>query len=186
MKKKYPVIGLTGLAGSGKDSVADILLEEHRFLKLSFAEPLYEMVSIVTGTHVDVLKSRRGKERAIPLVGVSPRLLLQTLGTEWGRNMINPGLWVAHLDNRLNAIDSREWVPGVVISDVRFQNEVDYIHELGGEVWRVERPDNPYGIHTNHASENPSLGCEDFVVNEGTLEDLHKAVLLRYADYLGV
>jgi len=144
MKKKYPVIGLTGAAGSGKDTAADALREHHRFIKLSFAEPVYEMMSIVTLTPVEVLRDRSTKEAVITKMGVSPRKLGQTLGTEWGRNMINQNIWVDHLDARLHDIELRTGLVGLVISDVRFQNEVDYVHSLGGEVWRIERTDNPH------------------------------------------
>lgn len=187
MKKKYPVIGLTGAAGSGKDTAADILREHHRFLKLSFAEPLYEMVSIVTRTPVEVLKTRAGKEVTLDRIGASPRVMLQTLGTEWGRDMIAPDLWIKNLDSRLSAIDSRAGILGLVISDVRFQNEVDYIHELGGEVWCILRPSNPNSTTASaHASENSGLIANDSVLNDGSIDDFRRAVLLKYSDYLGV
>lgn len=89
MKKKYPVIGLTGAAGSGKDTAADILCKTHRFIKLSFADPLYDMVSIATRTPVDLLHERECKEATIKSIGASSRKLLQTLGTEWGREIID-------------------------------------------------------------------------------------------------
>lgn len=187
MKKKYPVIGFTGAAGSGKDTAADVLREHHRLLKLSFAEPLYDMVSIVTRTPVEVLKTRAGKEVTLDRVGASPRVMLQTLGTEWGRNMIAPDLWIKNLDSRLSAIDNRVGILGLVVSDVRFKNEVDYIHELGGEVWRIERPANPNSTTASaHASENSTLEVDALVYNDGSIDDLHRAVLLKYTDYLGV
>lgn len=186
MKKKYPVIGLTGVAGCGKDTAADILREKHRFLKLSFAEPLYDMVSIVTRTPVEVLKTRAGKEVTLDRIGVSPRKMLQTLGTEWGRELVSPDLWIKNLDGRLSAIDSRVGILGLVVPDVRFQNEVDYIHELGGEVWRIDRPNNPNAISSGHSSELPPLGVDELIVNIGSLEEFQKLVLLKFVDYLGV
>ncbi len=185
MKKKYPVIGLTGVAGCGKDTAADTLREKHRFLKLSFAEPIYDMISIATRAPVDVLKTRAGKEVALDRVGASPRLMMQKLGTEWGREMISPELWIKNLDSRLSDIDSRVGILGLVISDVRFQNEVEYIHELGGEVWRIDRFDNSHAIPSNHASEKPPLGVDGLIVNSGSLEQFQKLVLLKYVDYLG-
>lgn len=186
MKKKYPVIGLTGAAGSGKDTAADALCEAHRFIKLGFADPLYEMASIATRKPIEYLRKRENKGVPIELVGASFRKIGQTLGTEWGRNMIDEGLWIRHLESRLSDIVLRTGINGLIISDVRFQNEVDFIHELGGEAWRVERPDNPYCIGTEHSSEQPVLGVDDILVNNVSLEDFKKAVLLKYVDYLGV
>lgn len=186
MKKKYPVIGLTGAAGSGKDTVADILRETHRFIKLGFADPLYDMMSIVTRMPVESLRRREGKEVVIGRVGASPRTLGQTLGTEWGRNMIAEDLWIRHLDGRLRDIELRTGLNGLIISDVRFQNEIDYVHSLGGEVWRIERPDNPFAVVSEHPSEKPALGVDDLIVNNLPLEGLKKVVLSKYVEYLGV
>lgn len=186
MRKKYPVIGLTGAVGSGKDTAAEVFKEHHRFIQLGFADPLYEMMSIVTRTPVEVLRKRENKEVYIDSVGASPRKLGQTLGTEWGRNMISPKLWVHHLDERLHDIELRTGLVGLVISDVRFQNEVDYVHSLGGEVWAIERPDNPYAINTSHSSERPVIGIDNLIVNDRSLEEFRRLVLLEYVDFLGV
>ncbi len=186
MKKRYPVIGFTGAAGCGKDTAADVLQGKHRFLKLSFAEPLYDMVSIVTRTPVEVLKTRAGKEVTLDRIGVSPRKMLQTLGTEWGREMVSPDIWIKHLEGRLHSIEKRTGLLGLVIPDVRFQNEVDFVHELGGEVWRIDRPENPNAISSGHSSELSPLGVDDLIVNIGSLEQFQKLVLLKFVDYLGV
>jgi len=186
MKKKYPVIGLTGAAGSGKDSVAQIIQEEYRFIQLCFADPLYEMASIVTRTPVSVLQKREGKEVVLNRVNASPRKLMQTLGTEWGRNLIGESLWVDHLDGRLRDIEIRTGINGLVVSDVRFQNEVEYIHRVGGEVWRMGRPNNPFSIGGGHASEKAEFEVDDVIINDGTLADLRVAVKRKMLEFFGV
>lgn len=186
MKKKYPVIGLTGAAGSGKDSVAEIICEQYRFIRLGFADSIYEMASIIARTPVHVLQKREGKEVILERLGVSSRRLLQTLGTEWGRILINENLWVNHLDDELKSIESRLGLNGLVISDVRFQNEVDFVHNMGGEVWRVGRPNNPYVIGSQHESEKFEFEVDDVVVNSGTLHDLRAAVMSTMNGFFGV
>ena len=84
------LIGMCGAAGSGKDTIADIL----GFDRVAFADPLYEMVSLVTGLTPDEMRDRETKERTIDWLGQSPRQLLQTLGTEWGRGMVSESIWV--------------------------------------------------------------------------------------------
>lgn len=186
VKKKYPVIGLTGVVGSGKDSVAEIFSEQYRFIRLGFADPIYEMASIVTRTPAHVLQKREGKEVVLDRVNASPRKLMQTLGTEWGRQMIDENLWVNHLDSRLRSIEIRTGLNGLVISDVRFQNEVDFVHRLGGEVWRVGRPNNPFAIGDKHASEKSEFEVDDVIVNNGTLHDLKAAVMGKMVEFFGV
>lgn len=186
VKKKYPVIGLTGVVGSGKDSVAEIFSEQYRFIRLGFADPIYEMASIVTRTPAHVLQKREGKEVVLDRVNASPRKLMQTLGTEWGRQMIDENLWINHLDGRLRSIEIRTGLNGLVISDVRFQNEVDFVHRLGGEVWRVGRLNNPFAIGDKHASEKSEFEVDDVVVNNGTLHDLRAAVMGKMVEFFGV
>lgn len=186
MKKKYPVIGLTGAAGSGKDSVAEIICEQYRFIRLGFADPIYEMESIITRTPVHILQKRESKEVVLERLGVTRRKLKQTLGTEWGRILINENIWVNHLDDELKSIESCLGLNGLVISDVRFQNEVDFVHSLGGEVWRVGRPNNPYVTGGQHESEKFEFEVDDVVINDGTLAKLEVAVKRKMLEFFGV
>lgn len=171
------IIGLCGLAGSGKDEVAAILSRRHRFAAISFAGPIYKAVSEVTGLPPDWLKDRGHKERAIPWLGKSPRELLQTLGTEWGRGMVREDIWIKIAMRRASEYEREGW--HVVITDVRFQNEAETIRHAGGQVWRVERPGAGLGGPAGeHSSEQ---GVPDHLVNQvvrnvGTLDDLDEAV----------
>lgn len=127
------LVGLCGAAGSGKTTIADWLRDRHGYRVMSFADPLYDAVSAITGVPVERLKDRATKEAALPGIGKSPRYLLQTLGTEWGRNMVSKDLWI-------NAALSKV-TPGenAVIGDVRFDNEADAILERGGLIVYVYR-----------------------------------------------
>lgn len=186
MKKKYPVIGLTGPAGSGKDTAADELVLRHEFTKLSFADPIYQMICMCTGIPVHELRRRDLKETPLSTMNISPRKLLQTLGTEWGRNLIREDLWILNLRDRLWDIENRIGIVGLVIPDVRFQNEVDFVHSIGGEVWHIERVDNNVGTETKHVGENLPTDIDLIIPNAGSIEQFRKLVLLKYVDYLGV
>jgi hypothetical protein len=82
------------------------------------------------------------------LFNKSPRQVMQSFGTDWGRQMINPNIWVYPVEKLVKEIDY------VVVSDVRFINEVEMIKKNNGVLWKIERPNNPLKIETSHNSEN--------------------------------
>jgi RecA/RadA recombinase len=123
------IIGIAGPKGSGKDTVADHIcrrLETH--VKMAFAEPMKEMLAVGLGlTHEQLHGSL--KEDVDLRYGVTPRHLLETLGTEWGRNMILLDLWFQATKSRIaEMVGFRD---GVVLSDVRFENEAAFVREHG-------------------------------------------------------
>jgi len=169
------LIGLCGAAGSGKDSVASFLTG---YRKVAFADPLYECVSAITSISVERLKDRVVKEAVIPWIGKSPRQMLQTLGTEWGRDIVHDELWVRALFKRIAGDLGRH--ANVVITDVRFRNEAAPVLGHGGEVWRVIRPGLAClaGETATHSSEAgiPDRMVSGVILNDGTLDDLKRKV----------
>ena len=143
------LIGLYSHApGSGKTTVAWMC---GGYKRLSFADPLRKFsAQILSSIGYDgVACLRDNKEDKIVELGVSPRQMMQTLGTEWGRSCIHPDLWVMVAEG----IARKQLKSGqnVVIDDVRFPNEAEMIRRLGGELWLVERPGVVY--EGSHASE---------------------------------
>lgn len=156
------IVGLMGYAQVGKDTVANILVEEHGFERVAFADALREMLYAlnpqvyvrpggrVIGYHdfVQPIVDAFGWEYAKANTDV--RELLQRLGTEAGRNVLGDSIWV---DTAMQKIK-----PGgrYVITDVRFPNEAQAIRHEGGRLWRVRRPG--YVPVNGHASET---ACDD-------------------------
>jgi hypothetical protein len=169
------LIGLCGAAGSGKDSVASFLTG---YRKVAFADPLYECVSAITSIPVEQLKDRVVKEAVIPWIGKSPRQMLQTLGTEWGRDTIHSEIWVRATHNRISG--DLGGGANIAITDVRFTNEAGLVLECGGEVWRVVRPGLVClaGETATHSSEAgiPDSMVSRVILNDGTLDDLKRKV----------
>jgi hypothetical protein len=172
------IIGICGAAGSGKDAAASCLIERHGYALHKFAAPLYEAVSVMTGLTVDQLMDRDLKERPIAHFGnKSPRELLQSLGTDWGRDMVAQDVW-------LQAAAARAVEPRCVFTDMRFPNEAEWVLSEGGQVWRVER-DVPGNLACKSAHKSEA-GIPDHLVslvidNSGTLGDLHAAVAAAVA-----
>lgn len=170
------IIGLAGRAGSGKDTVGEMLRDGHAFGLTSFAYPIKIMLCGLLGVTMDKWDDREWRET--PLGGAygerTPRYLAQTLGTEWGRGQVSATLW---LDLALEAVED-EW-PQVAITDVRFDNEAHRIRELGGFLVFVHRNGEDSGTNNNgHISERgvrPAFN--DFHINNfGSLEELESQV----------
>lgn len=144
------IIGITGLIGSGKGTVADILVEEHNYIKLSFADKLKDGVATVFGwersmLEGDSVESREWRETVDEFwtneTGreITPRLVLQEFGTDCMRNGFYDGVWVSLVKQEiLNHAQTKYIIP-----DVRFKNEIKVIKELGGEIWNIRRGELP-------------------------------------------
>ena len=126
-----PLIGIAGRARSGKDTVANFIVAAIGGYRYSFADPIRAMLAPLGVDMSDPYWQAR-KEEPIPALSVSPRRMMQTLGTEWGRQLINPDLWLIMAHQRL-----LQNGPGMIISDVRFDNEAQRIVDLGGEVFEI-------------------------------------------------
>lgn len=171
------LIGLTGNAGSGKDTVRAIL-EMQGFCGLAFADPIRAMIrELLTSNGIDdaCLDERALKETIIPELGVSYRHMAQSLGTEWGRNL-QRDFWL-RMAGAYMADQQEAGQTHFVISDVRFANEAKWVRQRGGQIWRVHRE----GIAAvrEHASERgvDHIRPSRTIHNNGTLDDLREAVL---------
>ena len=157
------LIGLTGPAGAGKDTVAAMLPKY--FSKYAFAQPLKQTLEFLG---IKEPKTRAEKEALLPGRKYSYRKAAQTLGTEWARQL-DPNFW---LDLARKDISVRYWV---VVTDVRFENEANLIRELGGRIWHITgRRVELLGDTASHESEIPVAfkDGDSIIQNTGTLQDL--------------
>jgi hypothetical protein len=170
------LIGLCGPAGAGKNTVAEFLVDSDgcTFRQIAFADPLYQCISTITGLSIGRLQDRAVKEAVIPWLGKSPRQMLQSMGTEWGRNSVHDEIWIRIALER--AKPELAAGRGVVITDVRFDNEAQAIIDAGGEVWRVVRPgwrclDAASAAHSSEAGVSGHLIAR-IIDNSGSLDAL--------------
>lgn len=170
------IIGLTGPAFSGKDTVGVYLARAHNFSMLAFAEPIRE--ALMAAFAIDPRQFKPdNKETVIDWIGKSPRQLMQTLGTEWGRNLVKQTIWTDLMERRIGE-SIRAGDSDIVITDVRFWTEATLIARLGGEVWRVERPQGESTDHARHISDTEmvSIPAHRTLTNDGTLEQLYEQI----------
>lgn len=198
------IVGVCGLIGSGKDTIADYLVNVHGFRRDSFASSLKDAISAVFGWDRDMIEgrtrsSREWREQIDPWWSerlgqpITPRLMLQIWGTEVCRNGFHDDIWIASLENKL-----RQSQDDVVISDCRFPNEVEAIHRAGGCVIRVVRGADPewfdaavehfrsgtaLPVDMPHASEWAWAGTnfDQTINNNASMDDLYQQItdLLR-------
>jgi len=144
------IIGICGFIGSGKDTVADYLVNFHEFRRESFAGTLKDAVAAVFGWDRDLLEGRTRQAREwreqvdpwwaerLAMPTLTPRWVLQYWGTEVCRKAFHDDIWIASLENKLrNSNDN------IVISDCRFPNEIAAIRDAGGKVVWVQRGELP-------------------------------------------
>ncbi len=197
------IIGICGLIGSGKGTVADVLVEEHKFEKISFADKLKDAVGVLFDWPRDMLEgetsdSRYWREQEDKFWteetgrSITPRLVLQEFGTDCMRNGFYDGVWVSFVKKKI--IDNPD--KNFVIPDVRFENEVEVIKSMGGKVWCVKRGPDPVwfrqyqdlGIEPTdiHPSEWrwAKASFEHNIYNEGTIADLKSQVKGRLVSTL--
>ena len=165
------LIGITGRAGAGKNLVASMIPGA---VVIGFADPLYAMLAAMLGVPESILRCREMKERPVEACPEHTfRGLLQTLGTEWGRELVNDRIWVGLLHRRVMEL-SAQGVQVIAVADVRFANEAEYIRARGGEVWRVRRPGTDTPVR--HTSEAAQLEVDAEIENDGTVEELRAKV----------
>jgi hypothetical protein len=138
----------------GKSTVANAIAEaaEVETHIISFADPMRSMLQAM-GVDISHLHDQSLKEKKIEGIEKSARELMQTLGTDWGRNMISESIWLWAMQRRIERA-GKEGAGLVVIDDCRFDNEALWVSEQQGKVVRLARDGFEYGSD-NHESEQP-------------------------------
>lgn len=175
------LIGILGFKFSGKDTTADHLVLKYNFKKIAFAQPMKDACKILFNFDDEQLYGQT-KEVVDPRWNVSPRIVFQHFGTEMFRKGINEimphikdNFWVSLAIDTYHNIIKKNPDQNVVISDVRFMNEIDAIHKENGIIIKIIRP----GILSvdTHSSENMEHLHGDYeIINDGTLENLYEKI----------
>lgn len=184
-KNKCKIIGVKGQSGSGKDTVGNYLQMKYVFQKMALADPLKEIVSIITGWSMNMIKgetseSRHFRETEIHTdFGMTCREILQHIGTDLFRDHFDPETWVKLARRRVIQSEC-----DIVVTDIRFDNEAQMILDLGGQVWNIERDfdkDSSQVLISETASQHKSekrfeIAGEKTIKNNGTLQELYAKI----------
>jgi hypothetical protein len=190
------ILGVTGLIGSGKDTVADYLCTFHGFKRVSFAASLKDAVSAVFGWDRELLEgstktSREWREQTDIWwserlnMEITPRWVLQYWGTEVLRNNFHKDIWVASVENKL-----RQSKDNIVITDCRFVNEVNAIKNAGGTTMRVVRGKQPEWYDAAVSYNKGEVGNMSWSISKAKLDKLrvhaseYSSVGLDYDHYV--
>lgn len=198
------LLGICGFAGSGKTTVSNMLVQNHEYNQIAFADTVKDVTSVLFGWPRDLLEGDTPESRLFRETPdkfwsarldriVTPRWALQIMGTEAGRDAIHENIWIFCAEAKIKDHEN------VIISDARFPNEIKFIREKGGYVIRVVRGSEPvwyetaynhmvhdkYLMHQKypeiHTSEWAWIGTDfDYVIyNNGSIEELQEKV--KYA-----
>jgi hypothetical protein len=171
------IIGLSGYAQVGKDTVAQILVEDYGYTRIGFADIIkkaaYILDPIITldGMRLAHAVEKYGWETSKQVPEV--RRILQVLGSEVGRELIDPQIWVELTMHSVHPDDK------IVISDVRFRNEAEEIKWKQGNIWRITRIDKdaPVNVHRSE-TDMDSWNFDQYVSNNGDIEMLKEEIAL--------
>ncbi len=185
------LIAFLGKKSSGKDTAADFLIKNDNYIKYVFADPLKKGIQAFFNLSDDQLYNEKLKEIIDPRWGVSPRKLLQTIGTDIFQYLIHDLLPNLKGEKRNHWVTLfKEWYleelnknpnMNVVIADARFTHEIKAIKELGGKVFKIVRPRLEENVD-EHLSENeinciPDEMIDDTIMNDSDLDSLYCKII---------
>lgn len=174
------IIGIHGKIHAGKTTAMEVF-QKYGGRELRFADKLKAMVASLLSVPVELMENPDFKSRPIPwLLPHTPRTLLQTLGTEWGRGL-DENIWVKATMASASELGGMGYEL-IVITDVRFPNEMKYIQQIGGKVIKIVRPAiDRSGPEHQHPSETalddiPDFEFDSVIWNEGTAKQFRSKI----------
>ena len=171
------LIALTGAAKSGKSTIAKYLSKgtDSRygthvpFVRARFSGTLKKMLMQITDVTEDMIEGSLKEEPQEIFGGRTPREVMQTLGTEWGRDSVYSKIW---LDSWERSVCDLTYV---VVEDLRYLNEAELVKNRGGEIWRIKRPDYQCNGHISE-TEMEGIDPDLTIRNSGSLGELHAMI----------
>lgn len=184
------IIGVTGRKFNGKDTVGKILSDKYGYVRVAFADPLKEACRSIFHFTDEQLYGK-DKEVVDEYWKITPRHVLQFVGTELFREQmstlipwVEKDIWKKSIEKQIHDIRDKNKHACIVVTDVRFQNEVDAVRKMGGIVMRVNRPSlkNDLDAHSSEL-EIDKLDVDIDIFNDSTVDDLRDKVITTLNNY---
>lgn len=184
------LVGISGHKFNGKDTIGDFLHSKYGYTKVSFAEPLKKICKELFNLNNEQLYGDLKEVSDPNWFNLQPRQLLQFIGTELFRDNMSKlhsefkkDFWIICLENKIKKLREINPQIKIVITDVRFENEVELVKKLGGMVIKVKRKlENITDIHASEIHID-NLYCDFNVENNGTKEELYDKVTKLFEQY---
>ena len=174
------LVGLCGMAGSGKTEAAKLLVDRFGFDHLSFSDHIKQMLrTLGVPTHNLYGTSEQKLEPLDLLCGKSARHALITLGTEWGREMIGANIWVQALESRICKMRDDQFGHHLVVDDIRFVGELEMLRKHGALILGIERERKTELAPASHISETLDFKAQnvEIINNNFSLQAFHTTLL---------
>lgn len=171
------ILAFMGPAGSGKDTSCNYLVNQYKFKKRAFAKPLKDIVQVM----FQISDQQLHVDKELPDArwnNVTHRQMLQFVGTEWIRNQLSlliPNIGEDYFVKLFEIWYNEHWLDDIVVSDLRFKNEAEYLKSIGAVIILVQRPELEF--INSHVSEHEHISIiHDYVVINDTFEHLYSQI----------
>lgn len=207
MKPAPTLIGLHGKPRVGKDTVASYLIRKYNLLRYGPSVPLKDTCAAMFDVPREYFDDDNMKDTVDPFWGITYRQMAQKVGKESSRDVFGDDIWLRHVEKKWKKIQEikqhiesgghhyvahfpdRDWshYNGIILADVRYENEVHWIKEHGGVVFFILRDDAPQSSDTGHVVDRglPLALADITIYNNGTIDELYAQVENEMAFYFG-
>jgi len=163
------LIGIVGKKGAGKDTLGDYCVNKYDFMKYSFATPLKQICKILFLLTDEQLFNQNLKECIDSRWNLSPRKMFQLIGTDFMRNQLDKDIWIKHFTYWYDLNKDKN----IIITDCRFQNEIDAIIMLGGIIIRIDRKLQFVDNHESEINIDQLKNINNTINNDSDINNLY-------------
>lgn len=175
------LIGIHGKPRAGKDTVANYLIEKHNYVRYGPSVRVKMTTAAMFDVPIEYLDDDKMKDAYDPFWKMTHREMMQKVGKECSRDIFGEDFWMRHVERFIHMMGKSErykTYAGVVLADLRYANEADWVHDQGGVVLIVKRDNRPQVSNESHAAEHglPDEYADWIIKNNSTIKQLYDSL----------